>query len=138
MDIDKMLADAQAEHAELTDRLSDLQRLIGVLLDMANGGSKGDENRVVTVTTTDYPKPRDAVLDAISSRPGVLMEPKDVTAIVRELGVFNPGLKSGPTAYTTALSRLADEPGSKVERRGDQYIFLTPADVAAQMQTGEV
>lgn len=62
-----------------------------------------------------------AVRELVVGRP---VEPKEITEVVRKLGLFNPGLKSGATAYTTALSRLAENPKSGIRRQGDFYVFL--------------
>ncbi len=69
-------------------------------------------------------RPRDAVMQVLTLRPDVAMAPKEVVDLVRRAGLFNPHLKSGSNGYTTALNRLADEPGSGVERADEgQYIF---------------
>ena len=136
MDIDKMLADAIAEQATLHDKITDVQRLIKVLRDMAYGSSKGDENRVVTVTTVEYPSPRDAILTAMNTTPGRALEPRQVTGIIKQLGLYNETLKSGGTAYSTALSRLAEDSESQITR--DMLGLYTYLPTAAQVLAEEV
>jgi len=128
-----MLREANTERAVLQQRLRDVDKLIGVLEGMAE--SKPDPVEASAIINDTYPRPREAMFRAIKSRPGVLLMPKEVTALVKEMGLFNPTLKSGATAYTTALSRLSDEDDTNVERRGDAYIFLP---TVAQALSGEV
>lgn len=123
MDIKGMLRDAHVERADLQKRLRAVDTLIAAL-----EGLLGDAPEVIPAPESPvdtYPKPREAVMRAVRELTvGRPVEPKHVTEIVRKLGLFNPGLKSGATAYTTALSRLADKPKSGVHRQGDFYVFL--------------
>lgn len=134
-----MLRDARTERADLEKRMGAVNKVIAAL----EGLSEPEPPKSFTKphrsgNERSYPRPREAVLQAIRQlSPGRPVEPKEVTAIVRDLGLFNPTLKSGATAYTTALSRLADEPRAEIRRQGDFYVFQ-PADQQALYGMGAV
>lgn len=117
-----MLKDAHVERADLQNRLRAVDRLIAAL-----DGMDGETAAVAPTTESSadtYPKPREAVARAVRElQAGRPVEPREITEIVRRLGLFNPGLKSGATAYTTALSRLAEDANSEIRRQGDFYVL---------------
>lgn len=69
-------------------------------------------------------KPRQAVLEVMAKTPNVPLAPRQVVDLVRASGLFDDSLKSGANGYTTALNRLADDPGSPIMRDPNgSYIF---------------
>jgi hypothetical protein len=78
-----------------------------------------------------FPRPKDAMLKAIQSKPNLPMPPRDVIKIVKELGWYDPTLTSDK-AYSTALGRLASREDIPVYvSGGGKYIYRTaPSDAA--------
>lgn len=77
--------------------------------------------------TVPAPRPRDAVFQAMQSRPNVPLAPREVVSMVKERGLFDGTLKSGSNSYTTALMRLSEDPTSPIVRRENgMYSFEAP------------
>jgi len=82
----------------------------------------------VPVESSTHLRPRDAILEAMSSVANVPMLPREIVELVREKGLFNEGLKSGSNGYTTALIRLSEDPTSPIERSpGGVYTYRSPS-----------
>lgn len=142
-----MLDQAHAERARLRDRIREVDKLIALLQSMDDRSEVAPE---LLIPRTDgpelegleptYPKPRDAILMVMEAKPGKLFAPKDVTNLVKQLGFYNAALQSGPTAYSTALSRLADEDDSPVKRHssGAYYFAVAPEEKRGASTAEEV
>ncbi|MFE4467662.1 hypothetical protein ACFRFH_02495 [Leifsonia sp. NPDC056824] len=162
----ELLDDARSELLQAREQLAALNRRVQQLTQVVNGlsgllnvdedaaeaesNSESDETDYVRSSwshqfLTRSPRannkivrPRDAVMQVLSLRPNTPLAPKDVVDLVRRAGLFNPNLKSGSNGYTTALNRLAEEPGTGVLREPEgMYVFRPERRAVGAMLTGE-
>ncbi|MCW2538281.1 MAG: hypothetical protein JWN95_6 [Frankiales bacterium] len=94
----------------------------------------------VRVTRRDgspFPKPKDALLEAMRAKPNIEVSPKGVIAWLRDLDLLDLTVSS--KAYNTALGRLAasDDNSVKLVRTG-RYIYVSHDEVTADDQTFRV
>lgn len=137
----KMLKDARRDLNEARIRVAHLEQIVDGLTGLLTAA--GVDVGVRRTVQEPLPgmasprdavsgmRPRDAVKYVLTRRPGLPMTARRVYDYLLEHGLANPGVKSGVAAYDMALRRLAEEPGSGVERDEDAGTYTLRAGVNA-------
>ena len=146
MDVEAVLADAEAELATISARslalnkvITGLKALRGIDVNMKLSDIPHTQSRLLGVTepaisAVIYPKPREAVLQALKEQGGQPVAPKAIIALIKQMGMYDPNLKSGDNGYTTALRRLMESEKYPVHRASDGSYFY--ADSQPQVAAG--
>ncbi|MFC7430673.1 MULTISPECIES: hypothetical protein [unclassified Agrococcus] len=120
-----MLAQAMRELDAARVRVTHLEQVVDGLTGLL--GLSDPDQRHATLSrmrhAEEAPRPRDAVLEVLSSRPGLPMTAREVYDTLRGRGLVDSTKKSGIAAYDMALRRLADETDSNVRRDEEKNTY---------------